>query len=271
MILVIELLNRKKAKKRTTYVVRFFALLVGMGVLSVGVNAAESIEQRVNRMERMLENQNSMQILSTLQSLQREVSELRGDVEVLSFEMDKLKKQQKDIYLDLDQRIQQAEQSVVNLNAAPLGVKPDGVSLDAEPLDSFDAKGTLGEQESYQAALGVLKSGRYEDAILSFQVFLISYPESKFASNAQYWMSEAYYVLKDFQSAISQFQKVISAYPGSRKVADAHLKIGFAYYEIKEWANARSSLEKVVSDFSSSTAARLAQRRIQKMKLEGNI
>ena len=64
---------------------------------------------------------------------------------------------------------------------------------------------------------------------------------------------------------------VISAYPESRKVPDAYLKIGFSYYEIKDWVKAQSSLEKVLTDFSSSTAARLAERRLQKMKLEGHI
>lgn len=270
-------------EKRATYVARFFIVVCSVFfctvLISANVNAAgASIDNRVQKLERMMENQNMAQILQSLQSLQREVSELRGDVEVMSFELGKLKKQQKDIYLDLDQRIQQTDQSISNLQSVPPPVMGFGAVGEA-PVTGVNGAGegvgevqeTLGEQESYQAALTLLKSGRYEDAIQSYQVFLITYPDSSFADNAQYWMAEAYYVLKNFQSSIVQFQKVISAYPDSRKVPDAYLKMGFAYYELKEWTKAQSALEKVITDYSSSTAARLAQRRIQKMKLEGNI
>ncbi len=250
---------------------RFFVIAIGLFCVSFAAVAADaSLEQRLKRLERILDNQELMQMYGSLQSLQREVSELRGDVEVLSFELNKLKKQQKDIYLDLDQRIQQTDKALADLQAAPTAV---GV-LNAESSTddaTDDIEETLGEQESYQAALSILKSGRYEDAIQAFQVFLINYPQSGFAANAQYWMAEAYYVLKDFQAAVTQFQKVISAYPDSRKVSDAYLKIGFSYYEMKEWSKAQEALEKVITDYADSTAARLAQRRLQKMKLQGNI
>lgn len=259
-------------KGRPVLTGRFFVIAICSVCISFAVNAADaSLEKRVKRLERILDNQELMQMYNSLQSLQREVSELRGDVEVLSFELDKLKKQQKDIYLDLDQRIQQTDKALADLQATPAPV----VDLNAEPSSvdaaTEDVEETLGEQESYQAALSVLKSGRYEDAIQAFQVFLINYPQSNFAANAQYWMAEAYYVLKDFQAAITQFQKVISAYPDSRKVSDAYLKIGFSYYEMKQWSKAQEALEKVITDYADSTAARLAQRRLQKMKLEGNI
>lgn len=256
----------------------FLFLALVAFVSSPALSADPAVEKRLNRLERILDNQNLMQMLNSLQSLQQEVSEIRGEVELLNFELGKLKKQQKDIYLDLDQRIQQADQAIANIK---IPVIPSGAALGdgftSDGLDSgvegegSDVPETLGEQESYQAALSTLKSGRYDDAIQSYQMFLITYPESTYAPNAQYWMAEAYYVLKDYQSAIAQFQKVISAYPESRKVSDALLKIGFGYYELKEWANAQSALEKVIADFPGSTATRLAQRRLQKMKLEGNI
>ena len=84
-------------------------------------------------------------------------------------------------------------------------------------------------------------------------------------------MAEAYYVLKDFESAVAQFNKVITAYPSSNKVADAYLKVGFSYYELSNWALAEQALEKVLADYPTSTAARLADRRLQKMKLEGHL
>ncbi|MDX1810717.1 MAG: tol-pal system protein YbgF [Gammaproteobacteria bacterium] len=272
-----------------------FLLVAGLCVCVSVVNAAQtaqsSIEQRIARMERLLNNQNLIQMYTAQQALKQELSDLRGDVEVLNHEIEQLKKQQKDIYFDLDQRIQDLQKSVSSMRSIPtvsdFGAPSAGaaaganVGVGAETVTPVTGAGTdaaaeinqnsLSEQESYQGGLALLKNGQYDEAIQAFQVFLISYPESTYASNAQYWMAEAYYVLKNFPSAISQFDKVISAYPDSRKVPDAFLKVGFSYYELKDWANAKLALEKVVTDYADSTAARLAQRRLQKMQLEGHI
>lgn len=264
-------------------------LSISLLFIALPVYAAQAdIEKRINRIERLLNNQNLLQMYTTQQTLKQEISGLRGDLDVLRHDLEQIKKQQKDIYIDLDSRMQDLEQSVSSLRSiTPMPALPTspGAGIPTTPPtpgmtdttgDISDpataiAQDSLSEQESYQGALAVLKNSQYEEAIQAFQVFLISYPQSDYAPNAQYWMAEAYYVLKDYESAISQFKKVISAYPGSRKTADSHLKIGFSYYELKDWKNAQAALESVLSDFPSSTAARLADRRLQKMKLEGHI
>ena len=270
---------------------RFY--LAGSLVFVSSVYAAEpvsasSVNERLDRIERIINNQNLIDMYTSLQTLKQEVSSLRGDMELFAHELKNLKQQQKDLYVDIDQRMQDIEKSVTSLTAIPPapGFESSGVSTPSAAVDSAvvgqdvtqppnagldSGQDTLSEQESYQGALSVLKSGRYEEAIQGFQVFLINYPTSTFAANAQYWMAEAYYVLKNFETAIVQFKKVITAYPDSSKVADAYLKMGFSFYELHDWNNAQQALEKVLSDFSSSTAARLAQRRLQQMKLEGHI
>lgn len=270
---------------------RFFIISLA-GLFALPVLAAEgTVEQRLKRVEQLLNNQNLLQMYTTQQALKRELSDLRGQIELLNHEMEQIKKGQNDIYLDLDQRIQEVEKDLTSLRSIPpVGTAPaltagDGATSGMTAVPSAPAVPTLeapedvatsgqeslGEQESYQASLGLLKNGEYQEAINAFQVFLISYPSSDYASNAQYWMAEAHYVLKEFQAAIENFRKVITQYPGSRKEPDAHLKIGFSFYELQDWANAQKALEKVMSDYPSSTAARLAERRLQKMKLEGHI
>lgn len=282
------LLLSKKAVERKMLIFsgRFFLVGAICAVsFSVGAEPAPAqsdIDKRLSRMERLLNNQNLIQMYTTQQTLKQELSGLRGDVDILNHELDQIKKQQKDLYLDIDQRLQDLQKNISSLQSIPPVSGFSGVSPSASAAPAVSAplvtdaateimQNSLTEQESYQGALGLLKAGQYNDAIQAFQVFLISYPQSTYAANAQYWMAEAYYVLKDYQSAVSHFSKVITAYPDSRKVADAHLKTGFSFYELKDWTNAKKALEKVVSDYSASTAARLAQRRLQKMQLEGHI
>ena len=232
---------------------------------SVDLIAAErNYDQRIKRLERLLKNQDLLEMLMQLQALRREVSQLRGDMEVMTHNLGEIKKQQKNIYLDLDQRLSQLDQKI---NTAVLAVDSQTAenSLNAPAAVSQG----LGEQEEYQAALALLKENRYQDAIAAFQIYLVTYPASEFAPNAQYWMAEAYYVLKDYQAAIAQFNKVISAYPGNRKIPDAYLKIGFSYYELKDWPKATQALAKVLANYAGTPAARLAKIRLQKMKREG--
>ena len=261
--------------------------------------AGPSIEDRLRRVEQILSNQDMMQFYTTQQALKQEVSDLQGNIDLLKHELEGVKKQQKVIYSDIDQRIQDLQKSVASLKAMPAAsdfstqpatssstagtAAPSSANAGAgavpvvtpaagaQEADTQKMQYNLSEQDAYQAALSALKAGAYNDAIKAFQEFLISYPQSDYAANAQYWMAEAYYVLKNFDTAATQFNKVITTYPNSSKVADAYLKVGFSYYELSKWDQAQKILEKVLKDYPTSTAARLADRRLQKMKLEGHL
>ena len=47
------------------------------------------------------------------------------------------------------------------------------------------------------------------------------------------------------------------------------LKLGFTYYELGQWDAARKRLSDVVSRYPNTTVAKLADNRLQKMRMEG--
>ncbi|MDH5455596.1 MAG: tol-pal system protein YbgF, partial [Gammaproteobacteria bacterium] len=110
---------------------------------------------------------------------------------------------------------------------------------------------------------------RYEPAAMAFKQFLVTFPDSELADNAQYWLAESHYVTQKFNEALTEFGVVLSKYPRSRKVADALLKIGYCNYEIKDWAAAREALSRVQAEYPETTAARLAGQRLSRMGEEG--
>jgi tol-pal system protein YbgF len=114
-----------------------------------------------------------------------------------------------------------------------------------------------------------LKDGQYEQAITEFQSFLSQYPSGDFSDNARYWLGEANYATRRYNIAVQEFRKLLEQSPGSSKSADAMLKLGYAYYELGEWDSARKTLTDVTNRHANSTAARLAESRLQKMRLEG--
>ncbi len=107
-----------------------FLLIAAQGVV-VGAAAQEpvapepTLEQRLQRIENALSNQGLLQMLQQLESLQLEISRLQGAVEVQTHTLEQLKKRQRDMYADMDRRLQRVESPV-----APPGT-------DAPPLQTL--------------------------------------------------------------------------------------------------------------------------------------
>lgn len=261
--------------------------------------------RRIELLERRLTAMSD--VLVQMDALQREVKQLRGEIEVQNHALDALKKRQRDLYLDVDQRLNQLshgsapmpdlsrqpppEESVVPEQsetpmAAEAEVEPPSeagaeatlesgippatgpTSGDPEPLAA--PVDSVAEESEYKQAFGLLMQRRYPEARKAFQQFLGRYGAGNYADNAQYWLAEASYVTRDFDTALVEFQKVISDYPNSSKVPDAMLKSSFIFYEKQQWTESRELLQRLVTLYPTSTAARLATQRLDRLDAEGH-
>lgn len=278
-------------------------LIAPMGTLqaqqkAVKLTPEQEQSQKIELLERKVSAMSDL--LLQVDALQREVQQLRGEIEVQNHAMDALKKRQRDLYLDVDQRLNQlshgSDVAVVpspqnaSADAAPTtqmaGPAPvaDSNPEDAQPpvQEANNAQAppisqpaiaapidTVAEEAAYKAAFGLLMQRRYGEARQAFQDFLGRYREGGYADNAQYWLAEASYVTRDFDRALADFEAVISEYPNSSKVPDAMLKSSFIHYEKKQWAESRDLLQRLVTLYPSSTASRLATKRLDRLQAEG--
>ena len=211
----------------------------------------QALDARVTRIDRIVDNQSLLQMTQRVDALQADVRMLNGRIEELQNANDSLRKQQRDLYVDLDGRIKNAPQPA----AIPV---PPPVS---EPLTLPGGD----EQQQYARAFEALKNADYAAAIAGFKQLAASYPKGVLADNAQYWLGEAYYVTRDYEHATASFEYVLSTWPNSRKAPDALLKLGYTQFEQKRVALARSTLQLVVSRFPGTDAARLAAERLTKL------
>lgn len=256
-----------------------------------------SLEQRVAKMERMLESGTLLKLLQNVEELKAEVRELRGQLEQQQFELSQMTDRQKELYLDVDRRLQRVEAGGVAVAGAaaaagtapsagasapaaasagssppeapaaatataPVGVAAAGAATQASTPQTDPVK----EQQAYQTAFNLLKAGRYDQAAKSFQKFLDEYPSGKFADNAQYWLGESYYVTRNFDSAMREFNKLINDHPQSQKVSHALLKVGYIYDELGQKEKAREVLTDLTKNYPQSTAAGLASKRLERMR-----
>ena len=220
------------------------------------------LERRLASIERVVQNQGLVNLTQQVSTMERRDDELQGRVEELQHNADTTAERQRQLYADLDARIQELEASVQARNSRSV---LEGGTLTPGELPVPGGS----DRDNYQAAFELLKEQRYQDAGMAFQEFLETFPESELADNAQYWLAESHYVTQKFERALQEFGVVIADFPRSRKVPDALLKMGYCNYELKRWEEARASLRRVQAEYPETTAARLAGQRLQRMEEEG--
>lgn len=223
----------------------------------------EELDQRVQAIERVMENQSLVLLTQQVDALERRTDELQGESELLDHNATTTSDRQRQLYADLDARIQELETSV---RVAPAAMSViDGGTLQQGELPVPGGS----DRDNYKVALELLREERYDQSAASFTQFLVTFPSSKLASNAQYWLAESYYASNQFEKALADFAVVIENYPASSKVPDALLKMGYCNYSLGRWDDARSTLTRVQSEYPTTTAARLADQYLKRMQSEG--
>lgn len=275
--------------KKSTWVI-FIALFGGVTcsvVLAAGNPA--SVEDRLNRIERLVNSKGLVDVMVRVESLQNEMQNLVGEIELQKHTLDEIKKRQRDLYLDVDRRILQIERgsgsstsSVRVTETSPVSVTENSASTVSEPavaatpiISSSNAATTPretkkkeGEQVAYQKAFDLLRALRYAKATQAFRQFLSDYPDGRYAHIAQYWLAETSYHTRKFSIAVEDYQALINQYPKSPKRADALLKIGYSQFELKLFSQAKSVLQKLIQSYPGTTEAGQAENLLQKIRLQ---
>jgi tol-pal system protein YbgF len=219
-----------------------------------------------------------VELYRQLQSLQEEVMQLRGVVEEQGYQLQQLKQQSLDRYMDLDRRLGGGAAATTPpaaaAGAAPLatGIQPinagQPVAQPSTPVDGAAvqpaAAPAAGEQEAYKQAYAKLKGQQYTAAIQSFKAFLADYPSSELAPNAHYWLGELYLVEspQNLNAAEQSFGKLLSEFPQHAKAPDALYKQGKIAFMRGDKAKAKKLMQRVIDEYgaSGSSAPQLAKQ-----------
>jgi tol-pal system protein YbgF len=225
-----------------------------------------SLNQRLGAVEDTVKGQGLLDLLRDIEQIKSDIAKLRGQNEVLTYELEQAQKRQRDLYLDLDSRVRKLE-SAAGGSAAAGNTPPATPDASAPPNAGATAArpaavDVAGEQKSYDAALDQFKGGNYAAAAASFQAFTRAYPKSPLAPSAMYWAGNAQYALRDFRGAIATQRQLIATYPDSQKVADALLNVASCQGALGDNGGARRTLEEVVNKYPSSEAAGKARQKL---------
>ncbi|MFT4811128.1 MAG: tol-pal system protein YbgF [Arenicella sp.] len=215
-------------------------------------NSDERITELERKFSTRTESQHRQQ--EQLDVMQNEVNELRGSIEVQNHQLEKILDRQRELYLEIDKRIQAVKSESSTMPAA----------TDNTLITTGDTPLSENENEAYDKAVNlILKDRLYEQAIPEFQTFLQNFPNSSYVPNAHYWLGQLLFNKQDWAGAGEQFQTLIANYPDSSKRADATLKLGITEMERSNAARAKQLWEQVVAEFPDSSSAKLAEKRLK--------
>ncbi len=204
-----------------------------------------------------------------LQSLQEEVMQLRGIVEEQNHQLEALKQQSLERYMDIDRRLGGGAAAAVS-PAAAVQAQPAGAAVDATAPAAPPAAGgngaaaTPAEQEAYKQAYAKLKGQQYTAAIQGFNTFLKDYPSSELVPNTYYWLGELYLVEspQNLDAADQSFAKLLTNFPQHAKAPDALYKQGKVAFLKGDKAKSKKLMQRVIDEYgaSGSTAPQLAKQ-----------
>ena len=222
-------------------------------------------------------NTGGYSLSAKIETLQEEIAQLRGELEVQAHELKTLKNTQQELAEDLDRRVpQQAKPAAGNSSINPY--PPSGLS------GHFPPQGGEGfpplklhpdyqkQEQAYNKAFDLLKNKKYTQATVGLKNFLKQYGDkkqegeaSKYVLNAYYWLGELYFLQGDFDQAAQQFKAIVKQFPGKPKVPDAMLKLGLISVNLGKKTEARQMFQNIKKRFPNSSAAHLAALELQKL------
>jgi tol-pal system protein YbgF len=210
-----------------------------------------ALDERLTKIEGAATDRSALLELSNqLQAMRDDTARMRGQLEVLGNQIETADKRQKDLYLDIDTRLRKLEQS--KEQAAASTERPAAAEAEASPA----------ETKAYTAALDQFKLGNYALAVSAMQGFMVTYPNSSLAPNAQYWIGMAHSGQRDYKSAIAAQRKLLAAWPDNPKAPDAMLSIASAQETMGAKGEAQKTLQELIARYPGSSASVSARQRL---------
>jgi tol-pal system protein YbgF len=201
-------------------------------------------EERLSKVE---DRRALVDLAAQIEALRGEIARMRGQLEVLQNQVETADKRSKDLYVDIDTRLRKFEQPKEAAGAAPAAA---------------DASSQPAEAKAYEAALNQFKLGNYPLAISAFQGLLVTYPSSKLAPNAQYWIGNAQSAQGQYKLAIFSHQKLLATWPDDAKAPESMMSIANAQESLGDRRGAQKTLEALLVKYPQSPAAASAKQRL---------
>ena len=195
-------------------------------------------------------------LFEKLSVLENENRYLVGRIEQLENEVEKMRRENRERYTELDERIREFSSQITLQSGGADGLEPD--------------QGT--EDGMFQQAVVHMDAQEYEEAISVLNEMIESYPNGKHVPMGFYYLGELHRTKepKELEEARQNFVQLIRLHPNHSKVPEAKYKLGTIYDELGDGSTALDYLDEVVQEHAGTSAARLAKEYATTMREAAN-
>jgi tol-pal system protein YbgF len=239
------------------------------------------IEEKINQLHKKVGAQagggsdvglrNQAEIISRIEELKNEFQSIKGNLEKSNFKLAEISYRLDTLQARITGEPLPAITSLPK-PAPPSAIQPTPPSTPLGPETPTTSPPApppivgINPETIYHTAYNDYVRGNYSLAILGFKEFLKKFPQAEFSPNAQYWLGECYYSLKDYETAIKEFDRAATNYPESSKTPGALLKMSYSLAELQRSTEAQAKLNEVVDKYPNSPEADQARERLRSME-----
>ena len=136
-------------------------------------------------------------------------------------------------------------ENIVSLNDTIEEVENDSIINSDDDLPSNNIQDY---KEAYDLAIELYKNNEYENSLNAFKDLVSFDSKNNLADNCQFWISQIYYIQREYEVAISEYKKV-SVLGDGNKAADADYKIALSYLKLDNIDLAIAQFNKIIIQY----------------------
>ena len=227
----------------------------------------QQLETRVLKLEEAIKQQtrSMLDLQSRIDALNTEICNLRGQNEETTHGLQDAEKRQKDFYVDLDTRLRHFESAeeaakAAAQEAAEAAAKTPAAQVPVDPSDPVP------EDRAFETAYSLFKAGSYANAVKAFQDFIKKFPDSARVPDANYWLGNAQFAMKDYKGALDTYEGFLKDFADSPRAPDVLYGIARCQQGLKRSVAARKTFKKLVAKYPASEAAAKAKKQLASAK-----
>lgn len=229
--------------------------------ITATVNANLTVVQQKNADEIAQLRKSMLELQNQIDRQKGDISQLRGDNEVLARNLADMQIRQKDMLQSSEQKLQAVEQRSQAVEQKLTKLDPVKIVLDGR---EFMADPT--EKRDFDAAFALFRTGDFVKSQKALYDFIQRYPSSGYSPSALYWLGNAQYSNRDYKEAIINFRNMISKNPDHMRAPEALLSIANCQLEMKDPKSAKKTLEDLMKVYPKSEAAFAGVERLRTLK-----
>ena len=260
------------------------------------LNALQSsIEFEINERFKNFEKNNKVDpklinsLSEKINSLFDDIAKLRGEVEVLTFEVQTSEERQKVLYTELNDRLQKIEEKTEKIGSNFKNVEPsqettpltqnDLVIQDEEivlpeiapkPITSAADLPPLVdknlEYQEFEDAKKLITATKYKEAFEALDKFIINYPSSELIPEAKYNLGYTQFALRNYKAAINTFNKIVLEYPDNPIAPNSLYQVSNSQIQLTRITKAKQTLRTLIKKYPNADIVESAKKRLKDLE-----